>query len=100
MSRRLRKIVRVWWMLSAPPFFVGVATARAGLAFDSLAVMVVGLLCCIPLLLGLYIALGAIILASPIVTVWLLFWMPGEVMRQYRAKRSDARPCGDVEQWQ
>ena len=77
-------------MLSAPPFFVGVATAWAGVACDRLAVMMVGLACCIPLLLGLYVALGAFVLAAPIVTIWLLCRLPGEVMRQYHANRSDA----------
>jgi hypothetical protein len=72
MSRRLRKIVRIWWVISAPPFLVGVAIPWAGVACDRLAVMMVGLASCIPLLLGLYIAIGAFVLASPVVTVWLL----------------------------
>ncbi len=96
MSRRLRKIVRIWWALSAPPFLVGVAIARAGVACDRLAVMMVGLACCIPLLLGLYIALGVFVLAAPIVTVWLLCWTPGEVMRQYRVNRPAVQPHREV----
>ena len=60
-----------------------------------MAVTMVGLTCCIPLLLGLYIALGAFVLASPIVTAWLLCWAPGEVMRQYHANRSDAQSYGE-----
>jgi hypothetical protein len=96
MSGRMRKIVRIWWLLSAPPFVIGVAIAWAGVACDRLAVMMVGLACCGPLLLGLSIALGAFVTASPIVTVWLLFWTPREVLRQYRPNRLAAQPCGEV----
>ena len=95
MSRRLRQIVRVWWVLSAPSFFVGVATARVGLACDRLTVMLIGLACCVPMLLGIYVAFGAFILTAPIVTVWVLYWLPGEVMRRYHANRSSAKLRGD-----
>lgn len=52
--------------------------------------------CCIPLLLGLYVALGAFELASPILTVWLLCWTPDGVMRQYGANRSAANPSAGL----
>jgi hypothetical protein len=89
MSRYLRRAVRLWWVLSTPLFLVGFVTAWAGVASDRLAVMQLGLGLCAPLLLGLYLALGAFIVAAPVVTVWCLWWVPREVIRQNRARRAD-----------
>ncbi len=68
-KRRGRTVVRAWWVVSAPTFFAGVPIALAGMALESLPTMLAGIALCVPMLLGIYLASGAILLAIPVVVV-------------------------------
>ena len=90
MPSLVRRIIRLWWLVTAPFFVAGVVAARVGLARDDLRLILWGIGLSTPFLLGVCAIVGAFSLWAMAITARILPRLPGELVRQYRESRRAA----------